>query len=107
MDIFFAIAEPTRRTILELLAKKGRQTATDISDNFPTSAAAISQHLKVLRETHVVKVEKQGRERIYELNREKLYEFEKWAHTMTQVWNERLDRLGVIVETKKKKFIKK
>ena len=103
MDIFYAIAEPTRRSIIEMLAKKGRLSATDISDKFKMSAPAISQHLKVLREAHLVSVEKQGQHRIYQLNVEKIYEFERWTHGMTKVWNERLDKLDTVLKINKNK----
>ena len=56
MDIFTALAEPTRRTIVELLASSGPLSATEISEQFPVSPPAISQHLKVLREVKLVRV---------------------------------------------------
>ena len=68
MDIFFALAEPTRRTIVEMLARNGPLSVTDISARFPISSPAISQHLKVLREAQVVLVEKRAQQRIYLLN---------------------------------------
>jgi DNA-binding transcriptional ArsR family regulator len=102
MDIFYAIAEPTRRSIVEMLAKKGRLSATDISDTFSVSAPAISQHLKVLREAGVVNVEKQGQRRIYQLDMERIYEIERWSHNMNRLWNERLDKLGTLLKTKNK-----
>ena len=106
MDIFYAIADPTRRTIIEMLSKKGRLSATDISDTFSVSPPAISQHLKVLREAHVVSVEKQGQQRIYQLNVEKIYEFERWAYEMTKVWNKRFDTLDAVLKKEKKKLLK-
>jgi DNA-binding transcriptional ArsR family regulator len=101
MDIYNAIAEPTRRTIIEMLAKKGRLSVADIGVRFSMSAPAISQHLKVLREAHLVRVEKQGKRRIYELDMDALYEIERWTHKMTSLWNGRLDRLGVLLQDKK------
>jgi DNA-binding transcriptional ArsR family regulator len=103
MDIFYAIAEPTRRNIVEMLAKKGRLSATDIGEKFSMSAPAISQHLKVLREADLVYVEKQGQQRMYQLNLEKVYGFERWAHEMTKVWNKRFDRLDKLLKAKKNK----
>ncbi len=58
MNIFYALAEPKRRDIIELLAANGELTATDISHKFKVSASAISQHLKVLREVDLVIVQK-------------------------------------------------
>lgn len=101
MDIFYAVAEPTRRTIVELLAKKGRLSATAIGSNFDISSPAISQHLKVLREARLVHVEKQGKHRIYHLNMETLYEIERWSQTMTHLWNKRLDKLDAVLQAKK------
>src|SRR4051812_2490610 len=103
MDIFYAIAEPTRRSIIEMLAKKGRLSATDISSTFTTSAPAISQHLKVLREAHLVCVEKQGQQRLYQLDMNTLYTIERWTHSMTALWDERLNKLEVLLKRNKLK----
>lgn len=103
MDIFYAIAEPTRRSIIEMLAKKGRLSATAISTNFDMSAPAISQHLKVLREANLVQVEKQGQHRIYYLDMDTLYEIERWTHNLTTLWNKRLDKLETLLKDSKKK----
>jgi len=64
-NVFNALAEPTRREIVEMLANKGRLPAAAISKRFKCSAPAISQHLKVLREAHIVTVETRGHQRIY------------------------------------------
>ena len=101
MDIFYAIAEPTRRHIIEMLAKKGRLSATDISDKFSISAPAISQHLKVLRQAGLVSVEKQGQQRIYQLDMDTLYDVERWTHKMTHLWNERFDKLDALLKIEK------
>ena len=101
MDIFYVIAEPTRRHIIEMLAKKGRLSATDISDTFSQSTAAISQHLKVLREAHVVYVEKQGQQRMYQLDMNAVYEIEQWTHKMTDIWNKRFDKLDTLLKVKR------
>lgn len=106
MDIFSALGVSTRRKILEMLAQKGALSATDIYDAFQTSHPAVSQHLKVLREVNLVKVEKQGRERMYQLNLEKMYEFERWAHEVTKAWDERLDRLEEILIVEQKLLVK-
>ena len=65
MDLFSALADPTRRSILELLAKKGPLPATAICERFQVSPQAISQHLKVLREAHLVQMEKRAQKRLY------------------------------------------
>jgi DNA-binding transcriptional ArsR family regulator len=60
MDMFVALADPTRRAILEILATRGELTATALYEQFPVSPQAISQHLKVLREAHLVVMEKRA-----------------------------------------------
>jgi DNA-binding transcriptional ArsR family regulator len=102
MDVFTALAVPTRREIIEMLAHRGRLSATDIYHKFHSSPPAISQHLKVLREAQLVIVEKKGQQRIYQLNLEKVYEFERWTQKMTGLWNERFDALDKLLEAEKK-----
>ncbi len=97
MDIYTALAEPNRRRIIELIAKKGSLTATDISDEFDVTAPAISQHLKVLRESQLVQMEKVAQRRIYRINADKLSEIEEWIQKLKKVWNERFDRLDKIL----------
>jgi DNA-binding transcriptional ArsR family regulator len=101
MDIFSAIAEPTRKMIVELLAKKGRLSATEISEQFAMSAAAVSQHLKVLREAKVVIVEKDGQKRIYELNPTSLQHIAKWAADMDVLWSARFKKLDAVLKIQK------
>ena len=82
MDIFTALADPTRRIIIEMIARRGEMTATDISDNFTVSAPAISQHLKVLKETNLVHMEKRAQKRVYSINLKGIRELENWTHKM-------------------------
>lgn len=102
MDVFSALAEPTRRNILEMLAKSGRLSATDISDKFKISPPAISQHLKVLREARLVDMEKRAQQRIYTINTNAISELETWARKMTKRWNERFDKLDKMLKVKKR-----
>src|SRR2546428_7389657 len=104
--LFYALAEPTRRDIIELLASNGQLSATDISDNFTVSAPAISQHLKVLREANVVRVEKRAQQRIYRINTEAMSEIEGWVQEMTKQWNTRFNVLDKILEAEKRKLKK-
>lgn len=92
MDSFTALADPTRRRILEMLGG-GRLAAGEIGGQFRLSAPAISQHLKVLREARLVRVEVQGQRRIYSLDPEGLGEMDDWIHRVRRFWNERLDVL--------------
>jgi DNA-binding transcriptional ArsR family regulator len=101
MDMFSALAEPTRRDIIELIARKGGLPATEIYDNFDVSHPAISQHLQVLREAKLVMVEKLAQKRIYTLNPKTINEFEKWARHMTKEWDVRLDALDKVLEKEK------
>jgi DNA-binding transcriptional ArsR family regulator len=103
MDMFVAIADPTRRNILELLASNGELTATAIYQNFPMSPPAVSQHLKVLREAHLVEMEKRAQQHVYRLNPEKLSEFETWVKRMQQGWEGRFSTLDIVLEREKKK----
>lgn len=104
MDMFSALAEPTRRSILEMLARNGPLSATDIYDQFSASHPAISQHLKVLREAKLVRVEKRAQQRVYHINPEAMAELEQWVKQMTQLWSERFDALDKVLEAEKKKM---
>ena len=104
--LFYALAEPTRRDIIELLASNGQLSATDIFDNFAVSAPAISQHLKVLREANFVRVEKRAQQRIYRINPEAMSEVEGWVQEMTRQWNARFNVLDKILEAEKRKLKK-
>lgn len=103
MDIFTALAEPTRRNIVEFLAKNGQMPASDIYELFDVSPQAISQHLKVLRMAELVKVEKQAQKRLYDINPEKVREFETWAKNTIDTWRERYDRLDALLQEESKK----
>ena len=101
--MFYALAEPTRREIIEMLAKNGQLSATDICDEFPVSHPAISQHLKVLREAKLVRVEKQAQRRLYRINPDAMVELEQWAKQMTQLWSDRFDALDRVLKAEKRK----
>ena len=78
---------------MEILAHNGRLSATQICEEFDVTPQAISQHLKVLREADVIRMEKRAQQRIYEFNPKSLFEIERWAEDMTETWNSRLGRL--------------
>jgi DNA-binding transcriptional ArsR family regulator len=103
MDKFHALGEPTRRNIIEMLAGNGQLSATEICVNFPVSPPAISQHLKILREAKLVRMEKRAQQRIYQINPDAIFEMEKWAKHMTQLWNQRFDALDMVLASEKKK----
>jgi DNA-binding transcriptional ArsR family regulator len=106
MDIFYALSDPTRRKILELLASQGVLTATQIYTHFQVSPPAISQHLKVLREANLVKMEKHAQQRIYQINPESMLELEDWSKQLSQQWNRRLDVLDELLKSEKEKVNK-
>ena len=103
MDMFVALADPTRRSILELLASNGELPATAIYQKFPMSPPAVSQHLKVLREARLVEMEKRAQQHVYRLNPKTLSEFETWVKRMQQGWEERFSALEIVLERQKKK----
>lgn len=93
MDPFEALADPTRRAILEMLSRRGELPVGEIAAQFDVTAPAISQHLKVLREAGLVLVERRGQQRIYRVNVATMREVERWAVALRQQWERRLDAL--------------
>jgi DNA-binding transcriptional ArsR family regulator len=108
MDTFSALAEPTRRSILEFLGTRKELSATQIYDYInkqtPVTPPAISQHLKILRESKLVDVEKRAQQRIYSLNPRGLMELNLWIRKMTQFWDERFEALDSVLAIEKKKI---
>jgi len=103
MDKFTAIADASRRRIVELLAAQGQLSATDICSYFDISPQAVSQHLKVLREANVVSVEKKAQQRIYRLNPDAMSEVEEWAKQYRLMWSERFGKLDRLLQARKEK----
>lgn len=101
--LFYALAEPTRREIVELLASSGQLTASNIYDNFSVSHPAISQHLKVLREANIVQMEKRAQQHVYGINPGAMLELESWAKQIARMWSERFDALDKVLAEEKKK----
>jgi DNA-binding transcriptional ArsR family regulator len=104
MDKFSAIADPTRRKIIEMLASQGPLSASQISDQFNISPPAISQHLKVLREADVVRMEKRAQQRIYSINPQRMLEVEGWVQQMVEGWNSRFDALDRLLAVEKERL---
>jgi DNA-binding transcriptional ArsR family regulator len=98
MDVFSAIAQPTRRSILEMLAEGGQLSASDISRRFRVSAPAISQHLKILREARLVRMHKHRQQRIYEVNPEAVRQVDAWVKNIEALWSERFERLDELLK---------
>lgn len=93
MDAFYALAEPRRRKVVEILAQRGQLNATQICEEFEVTPQAISQHLRVLREANVIHMERKAQQRIYALNPKSTFDIERWAAGITEMWNSRFDRL--------------
>lgn len=106
MDMFTALAEPTRRNILEMLANSGEMSASEIVSKFSVSPPAISQHLKILRDADMVIVEKRAQQRIYTINPLKISELEEWLKKLTKQWEDRFSRLDAVLEIEKRKLKK-
>ncbi len=93
MQSLLAIADPTRRRIVELLAERERTTG-ELVNEFDVSAPAISQHLNVLRQAGLVLTRAEGQSRIQSLNPTGLDEVEVWLERTRSVWSSRLDALA-------------
>src|SRR6478752_2648660 len=103
-DIFQAIADPTRRAIIALIALQA-MTPNAIAENFKTTRQAVSKHLKILTECELVKQEYQGREIYYELEIKKMKEIDKWLEQFRKIWEDRftqLDKVLLKLKTKTK-----
>ena len=92
-DVFYAIADPTRRELLDRL-RSGEQAATQLCEGLPLSQPALSKHLKVLRRADLVSYQRQGRQRLYRLNPEPLEDVVDWIAHYERFWPQKLDRLG-------------
>jgi DNA-binding transcriptional ArsR family regulator len=92
-DVFNAIAEPRRRQIVDLLARRGALAVGTLVVALRLPQPAVSKHLGVLRKVGVVVVTKQGRERVYNLKAEKLKTVHDWVKAFEQLWSHQLDRI--------------
>jgi DNA-binding transcriptional ArsR family regulator len=100
-DIFQAIADPTRRAIIALIALQA-MTPNAIADNFNTTRQSVSKHLRILTECELVKQEQQGREIYYSLQIEKMKEIDKWLAQFRRLWETRFNQLDKVLSTIKK-----
>ena len=92
-DIFQAIADPTRREIIGLLAGGDSMNLNSIAEKFEISRPAISKHIKILEECDLIDIHQEGRERMCELKPEKLDTVSEWVESNKRIWNQRLDAL--------------
>ena len=105
-DVFQAIADPTRRAILGLLAMQSL-TLNAVAENFDISRPAVSKHVKVLEECGLISIKQQGRERYCEAKLEKLNEVSAWVEQYRQFWENKLDSLEKYLNTIQKNKPKK
>ncbi|GIL22320.1 MAG: transcriptional regulator [Bacteroidota bacterium] len=100
-DVFQAIADPTRRAIIALIALQA-MTPNALAENFHTSRQAVSKHLRILTECELVKQEYQGREIYYSLEVEKMKEIDKWLEQFRKIWEARFNQLDKVLANLKK-----
>jgi DNA-binding transcriptional ArsR family regulator len=94
---FQALADPTRRAVLDLL-RRGNQPAGQIASAFSVSRPAISKHLRLLRRAHLVSEHREGRHRVYQLNPEPLRAVDSWLEQYRMFWAASLNNLKAFVE---------
>ena len=99
---FQALADPTRRAVLDLL-RRGSQPAGQIASAFPVSRPAISKHLRLLRRAHLVREHREGRHRVYQLNPEPLRAVDSWIEQYRIFWTNSLNNLKAFVEAEYEK----
>lgn len=100
-DLFQAIADPTRRAILTLLAMQAL-TPNAMAEKFDMSRQAVSKHIKVLQECELVKPEQAGREIYYHFNPQKIQEIDNWLSELRETWETRFNQLDNVLLTLKK-----
>ncbi|MGC4036096.1 MAG: metalloregulator ArsR/SmtB family transcription factor [Chitinophagaceae bacterium] len=100
-DIFQAIADPTRRAIITLIALQA-MTPNAIAENFNTTRQSVSKHLRILSECELIKPEQKGREIYYSLEIEKMKEIDKWLDQLRKIWETRFNQLDKLLLTMKK-----
>ena len=105
-DVFQAIADPSRRAIIALIALQA-MTPNAIAEHFDTSRQAVSKHLRILTECELVHQEQNGREIYYSLEIEKMKEIDKWMEQDRKISERRFEQLGEVLEVMKKKESKK
>lgn len=99
-DVFQAIADPTRRAILDRL-RSGPAPVNSLAEGFPQSRPAISKHLRILKDAGIVSEQRQGRERVYRLHPDRLTEIADWLLTYRDFWQTSLNRLKQRLEEEK------
>lgn len=99
-DIFQAIADPTRRAIIALIAVQA-MTPNALAEHFDTTRQAVSKHLQILSECEVVDQQQQGREIYYQLKIDKMKEIDQWLEQFRKIWEQRYKQLDELIQTLK------
>lgn len=99
-DVFQAIADPTRRDILSLIAQEPLNLSS-IAENFDVSRPAISQHIKILDESGLVVLRKKGRQRFCSIRPQKIKEVDEWLKQFRQLWEDRFNQLDQVLNNLK------
>lgn len=102
-DVFQAIADPTRRAILLLLAASQTMTAGAIASNFDTARPTVSKHLAILTECELLQQQQNGREVLYHINAKKMKEVADFIEPFRRMWDDRFNKLESIMKNYKKK----
>lgn len=97
-DVFQAIADPTRRAIMLLIAVQA-MTPNAIAEHFDMSRQAVSKHLRILTECHLASQEQSGREIYYQLNSDKMKDIDKWLDQFRKAWEGRFNELDRVLLT--------
>lgn len=95
-DVFQAIADPTRRAIITLIALQA-MTPNALAEHFATTRQAVSKHLKILNECELLRQEQRGREIYYQLELSKMQEIDQWLSTFRKIWEDRYNQLDDVL----------
>ena len=99
-DIFQALADPTRRAILVLIATQAL-TPNALAEEFDMTRQAVSKHIKILNECELLEQQKTGREIYYHLKMDKMKEIDQWLDQFRKIWEKRFDQLDKVLQTMK------
>lgn len=105
LDVFQALADPTRRRIVDVLLA-GEQQVSDVVDKAGIHQSGVSRHLRILHECGFVQVRPDGQRRLYALRPEPFHELEQWLDRYRKLWDARLDRFGAALQKKQTKAAK-
>jgi DNA-binding transcriptional ArsR family regulator len=100
-SVFNALADPTRRRMLERLARGGTLTASGVAEKLPISRQAVAKHLAALRSANLVSSERVGRETQYKLSPDPLDDAARWIQAVSAEWDDRLEALRQSLETRR------